>query len=208
MASLPPADAVLLAAGRSSRMGEPKGLVVVRGRRWVEHQIDAALAAGCGRVVVVLGHDRAEYERALPELGRRADVVVNPDPDRGPFSSLQAGLGQIAPLHAAFVLPVDVPAASPDVWAALAQEMTGGVQAVVPVLQGRGGHPVLLAPQFVAALLGRPATSRLDAELRALIPALVTPGTTPRLVRREVHDPRILLNLNAPEDWRKLEQDG
>ena len=198
-------------------MGEPKGLVVVRGRRWVEHQIDAALAAGCGRVVVVLGHDHAEYERALPELGRRADVVVNPDPDRGPFSSLQAALGQIAPLHAAFVLPVDVPAASPDVWAALLQEMAGDVQAVVPVLRGsgRGGHPVLLAPPLVAALRDRPPTSRLDVELRALVPAFVTPGASSpsggraaRLVRLEVADPRILLNLNAPEDWRKLEQDG
>ena len=179
-------------------MGEPKGLVVVKGRRWVEHQIEAIGRTGDRRVLLVLGHDQPAYEQALPQLDRLAEVVLNPDPDRGPFSSLQCGLAQVAPGTAVFVLPIDVPAPSPDVWTALLGALTAGGEAAVPVHEGGGGHPVLLAAPLVLRLLSRPPESRLDAELVEL-------STAKGVVRVPVSDPRIRLNLNAPEDWGKLE---
>ncbi len=206
MAALP--DVVVLAAGRSSRMGEPKGLVRVAGRPWLEVQLEALARAGLARVVVVLGFDRDAYARALPDLARRVTVELNPDPDRGPFSSLQHGLGAVA--GGAFVLPVDVPAASPPVWSALAHGLSGGgasrgrgpeatprpaYEAAVPTLEGRGGHPVLLAPPLVRRLLAAPATSRLDHELAAS-----------RVIHVAVSDPRIRLNLNRPEDWGTVDR--
>lgn len=194
-ATLPPV--VILAAGRSSRLGEPKGLVVVRGRPWIEHQLDGVRAAGVTRAVVVLGHDRERYA-GLPSLARRAVVVVvNPDPDRGSFSSLQEGLSALAPDEPAFVLPVDVPAARPETWAALAAAL-GNARAAVPGYESGGGHPVLLSPSFAAHLRGLdPAggESRLDVQLR------LSAGETARV---PVDDDRIRLNLNAPEDWGRL----
>jgi molybdenum cofactor cytidylyltransferase len=168
-------------------MGEPKGLVVFEGRPWIETQLDALAGR---RVVVVLGQDRARYLEALPALGPL--VVANPDPDRGPFSSLQVGLGLVAP-GPAFVLPVDVPAPSPSVWASLEDALRPDADAVLPVFDGRGGHPVLLAASFIPLLLSRDPSSRLDRELAAA-----------RAVRVPVDDPRVRLNLNAPEDWGKL----
>jgi molybdenum cofactor cytidylyltransferase len=190
---------VVLAAGRSSRMGEPKGLVPFRGRPWLLAQLDAIASAG-GRAVIVLGTDRERYLQALPGLAQRARLAFNDDPDRGPFSSLQCGLAaatSAAPAAAVFVLPVDVPAASPAVWRALRQALAGSptADAVVPELEGRGGHPVLLSPSTAALLQSRPATSRLDVELAAL----------PQILRAPVKDPFIRLNLNAPPDWGKLE---
>jgi molybdenum cofactor cytidylyltransferase len=179
-------------------MGEPKGLVVVKGRRWVEHQIEAIGQTGGPRLLLVLGHDQSSYEQALPQLDRLAEVVTNPDPDRGPFSSLQCGLAQVAPGTAVFVLPIDVPAPSPGVWTALLGALTAGVEAAVPVHEDRGGHPVLLAAPMVRRLLARPPESRLDVELAA----------ASGVVRVPVDDPRVRLNLNAPEDWGKLEADG
>ena len=101
-------------------MGEPKGLVLFEGRPWIETQLESL---GPRRVVVVLGHDRERYLEAVPGLARPAgplQVVVNPDPERGPFSSLQVGLSAVARSSegAAFVLPLDVPAASAATWAA------------------------------------------------------------------------------------------
>ncbi|HEX3345611.1 MAG TPA: NTP transferase domain-containing protein [Polyangiaceae bacterium] len=193
----PPADVVLLAAGRSSRMGQPKGLFPHRGRPWLESQLAAVEGR---RAVVVLGLDRALYLAALPGLASRPGVVVavNPDPDRGPFSSLQVGLAALgAPAVApVFVLPVDVPAASAPTWRALEDALGPTLDAAIPTHEGRGGHPVLLAPPFVAQLGRRdPASpdSRLDALLR-LAKAILVP----------VGDPRVRLNLNAPEDWGKL----
>ncbi len=119
-----PFDVVVLAAGRSSRMGEPKGLVTFRGRPWLLTQLDAIASVG-GRAVIVLGADRERYLQALPDLPQRARLAFNDDPDRGPFSSLQCGLAAATPDAAVFVLPVDVPAASGGVWGALREALAG-----------------------------------------------------------------------------------
>jgi molybdenum cofactor cytidylyltransferase len=195
MVAPPPSDVIVLAAGRSSRMGEPKGLVQVQGRPWLELQLDAIERAG-GRAVLVLGADRERYRQALPDLPERVRLAFNDDPDRGPFSSLQLGLALLGAGAPAFVLPVDVPAAGAAVWQALREALTTGVDAAVPVLEDRGGHPVLLAASTVAHLRDRPATSRLDAELAAL----------PRVARIPVKDLLVRLNLNAPQDWGKLDR--
>lgn len=208
-----PVPVVVLAAGRSSRMGEPKGLVLVEGRPWIAHQLDALQGRPPRRVILVLGHDRARYLEAVLGLGRRVDLVTNPDPDRGPFSSLQVGLSAVDAEQSTFVLPVDVPVPSQAVWDALEVALggretatgaalgPGSVEAAIPVHDGRGGHPVLLGPAFIARLVERdPARSRLDEELRALPP--------PKLARVPVEDPRIRLNLNAPGDWGKVAKGG
>ena len=103
MSGRPPADVVVLAAGRSSRMGVPKGLFPFEGRPWLLTQLSALASR---RVVLVLGHDAPRYDEAIPDLAARVDVAVNPDPDRGPFSSLQTGLARLPPDgRPAFVLP-------------------------------------------------------------------------------------------------------
>jgi molybdenum cofactor cytidylyltransferase len=185
-------DVVLLAAGRSSRMGEPKGLVLVHGRPWIDLQLDTIEGAGSS-AVVVLGFDRERYEAARTGLAGRARVVHNPDPDRGPFSSLQCGLAALPPGESAYVLPVDVPAPEVGVWARLSEALGPAIDAAVPTYEGRGGHPVLLSPRLVARLLGLPPASRLDLELAASTVARVPVG-----------DARVRMNLNVPEDWGKL----
>ncbi|HEY8091608.1 MAG TPA: NTP transferase domain-containing protein [Polyangiaceae bacterium] len=195
----PPAEAaptgtpvIVLAAGQSSRLGEPKGLVVVEGRTWIDRQLEAL---GGRRAVLVLGHDRDRYLPVILALGRPVDLVTNPDPDRGPFSSLQEGLAAVDAGSAAFVLPVDVPAPGKAVWEALEASL-GAAEAAVPVHEGKGGHPVLLGPALVARLLTRPASSRLDEELRAL----------PLVARVPVDDPRVGLNLNTASDWGRVRE--
>ncbi|HEY6461043.1 MAG TPA: NTP transferase domain-containing protein [Polyangiaceae bacterium] len=209
------AGVVILAAGRSSRLGEPKGLVLVEGTPWILRQLDAI---GGRRVVVVLGHDRDRYLASVPELAARAHVVTNPDPERGPFSSLQVGLAASEPGVSTFVLPVDVPAAGESVWTALEAALAAGaavpgrteapleapsadISAAIPEHEGRGGHPVLLGAGLAAEILGLPASSRLDEVLRR-------PRARARVVRVPVSDPRVRLNLNTAEDWGKVRVGG
>jgi len=197
-------EVVILAAGRSSRMGEPKGLWAIGGKPWLEHQLDAIDALGAG-AVLVLGFDRQRYLEALPELEDRVSVVVNPAPQHGPFSSMQCGLRVSG--SPAFILPVDVPVAAPAVWQALYEAWqrggsgegprTGsGIDAAVPFHEGAGGHPVLLSAAMVTHVLGLHAESRLDHVMRDWEPG--------RIARIPVLDRRVRLNLNAPEDWGKL----
>jgi molybdenum cofactor cytidylyltransferase len=192
---------VVLAAGRSSRLGSPKWLVAWNGRPWLEAQIDAIRDAGIERVVLVLSREiEPSYRSAVPSLDSRCAVVENDDPARGPFSSLQCGLSRIGRGASAFVLPVDVPAAGTEVWRSLAGALREGVDAVVPSLEGRGGHPVLLHAAFVKQLLAlSPVEGRLDLALR--VRAAERPGS---VVRVPVADGRVRLNLNTPADWGKL----
>ena len=179
-------DVVVLAAGRSSRMGQPKGLVTFRGKPWLVHQLEAALGAGVSPIFV-LGYDAERYRAALADVLALpgVSVVTNPEPSRGPFSSLQCGLGAVG-RAASFVLPIDVPAPEGSLWPALLAAL-GDADGVIPTHEGRGGHPVLLSAALVARLMGAPPTSRLDAELGAS-----------RVVRLPVSDPRVRLNWNAP----------
>jgi CTP:molybdopterin cytidylyltransferase MocA len=191
-------------------MGEPKGLVQVAGRPWLDHQLQALEGR---RVIVVLGDDRDGYLAAMPSLAQRVVIAVNPAPERGPFSSLQVGLACVTPETPAFVLPIDVPVASATVWLQLERALTLSWAAAVPTNgdDERGGHPVLLSSRFLATLLGRPATGRLDHELASLQGGEGRdPGRSQAeghgVVRVRVGDPRVRLNLNAPEDWAKLVQ--
>src|SRR5690348_14516463 len=90
-------DGLILAAGASSRMGRDKAAIELYGRSFLEHCV-AALAPHCRQIVIVLGYHAGAIEAALrprtemfPEAARLL-WTRNPAPERGPFSSLQAGL--------------------------------------------------------------------------------------------------------------------
>ncbi len=86
---------VILMAGRSRRMGQPKAIVEIRGQPTLTHPLNVARAVNVGDVVLVLGPDRDVVQAAVDTSGAR--VVVNADPDRGLASSLAAGVRAAGP---------------------------------------------------------------------------------------------------------------
>lgn len=181
---------VLLAAGRSRRMGASKALLDFHGRPWLVAQVQAIRAQTSGAIRVVLGPQNQE-EAELLRGEDSVQVVLNSEPDRGPFSSLQAGLGGLP--GPAFLGPLDCPVA--PLLESLHQALLPGLEAVVPTFEGRGGHPVHLSTGMIARLLsldpGGP-DSRLDVQLRSA-----------RVRRLEIADPRVTLNLNTTEAWQR-----
>ncbi len=102
---------IILAGGKSSRMGTPKGLLNYRGDFWLLEQLKRFKAASGGRAIVVLGFHKEQYYEKIPwlrtavdlpahQLGLEVSVVVNPSPEHGQFSSL---------LSAISILPVRPP---------------------------------------------------------------------------------------------------
>ena len=85
---------VLLAAGMSTRMGEPKGLLAWMGSTLVEYQLEQLGASRVEGVVVVLGH---EAESVMGRVAGRmgVKVVVNREYERGRASSVVAGVGAV-----------------------------------------------------------------------------------------------------------------
>jgi molybdenum cofactor cytidylyltransferase len=153
-------DCILLAAGASSRMGRPKLLLPFRGTTIIGAAIGTVLDAGLRAIVVTRPGDE-ELRRAL--AGRAGvELVVNPEPERGMLSSLQAGAPRVR-TERFFFLPADMPFVGMDVFYSLATRRVAGP--VIPIAGGRKGHPVLMPSALIPALLALP----YDAPLKDLI---------------------------------------
>jgi len=192
---------ILLAAGESTRMGQPKGTLDYHGRPWLVEQLRRVSQAGVNQVVLVAASAANVYRQALAaaEMPESLEVIeaLNPRPQEGIFSSLLCGLrtGSMDG-RSAFVLPIDVPCPARSAFVQLTSALAPGVRAALPTFQRRGGHPVLLSPEFIAKLILIPRNleARLDIQLHKLGPSEVK--------RVEVVDASVTMNLNTPEEWR------
>lgn len=135
--------ALLLAAGSSVRMGQPKLLLELGGQTLLRRAVEQAKASKADEVVVVVGPMRAEMERELAGTG--AQLVDNPDHLSGMASSLRAGIRALGPdVEAAVVLLGDQPFQDRVVIDRLVDAYRAGEQPiVVPLYAGRRGNPVL-----------------------------------------------------------------
>jgi nicotine blue oxidoreductase len=129
---------VLLAAGEGKRLGTPKALVELGGRRLVDRGVDLLASGGTAPVVVVTG--------AVPLTVPGAVVVVNPDWASGMGSSLAAGLRALPTDCAAAVIAlVDQPLIGAAVVRRLISAWLAGAELAVAAYDGRPRNPVLLA---------------------------------------------------------------
>ncbi|GLI39357.1 molybdenum cofactor cytidylyltransferase [Geobacter hydrogenophilus] len=195
MEARPRVAGIVLAAGRSTRMGRPKQILPFRGRTVLECVVDNALTSGLHRVVVVLGH---EAEAVMPLLGhRRVTTVVNPVYREGQSSSLKAGLGALtAETDAALFLLGDQPLVTPDtinlVIAAFADSPS---PIVIPTFEGHRGNPVLFGRETfprIEALSGDHGARGLFREY----------GDDIRSI--DVQTPAIHFDLDTEEDYLRL----
>jgi molybdenum cofactor cytidylyltransferase len=150
--------AIVLAAGRSTRMGSNKLVAEIKGEPLIRVAVEQALASRADPVIVVTGHERERVEKALADLKVR--FVHNPDFADGLSTSLKAGLAAV-PLEAdgAIICLGDMP----QVRAAMIDRLIAafdparGALIVVPTIEGKRGNPVVWSRRFfpeLAALEG------------------------------------------------------
>ena len=191
--------AIVLAAGKSSRMGRLKPLLPLpEGDTFLARIVQTLRAADVEDVVVVVGHDAALVERAFESQPLAARFVRNDEYEAGQLSSLEAGLRVIdrPGVVAALVTPVDVPLFSVATVRALLQRYRRApVPVVRPAAGGRHGHPVLIDRCLFAELIG--ADPALGA--RAVIRAHASSGADV-----EVDDPGAFLDIDTPEEYERL----
>ena len=140
---------MVLAAGASSRLGEPKQLAVVGGERLLERAVRVAGEAGCSPVVVVLGARAREIEQACG-LGA-ARVMRNADWEEGMASSIRLGVAALAgAVDALVVMGCDQPAVTAAHLRAL---MADGDSVTASAYAGRRGVPACFAADCFQELL-------------------------------------------------------
>jgi len=197
---------VILAAGESSRMGRDKALLPWPPTASAHApSTDTFLSATIRLfslttefVVVVVGNNEAELAPIV--YGNGASLVVNPDPSRGQFSSLQTGLHEVLNhgRDAALVTLVDRPPASAKTIQTLRHAFESADQsvwAVVPEFSGKHGHPYIAGREMIEAFLRAPATSNAR---------VIEHQHQEHIQYVRVNDPLVAANINTPEEYAEL----
>ena len=187
--------AIVLAAGRSTRMGGPNKLLeTISGKPLVRIAAEQALSSRASPVVVVSGHERARIEAALASLDVR--LVHNPDYAQGLSTSVKAGLAALPPeSEAAIVCLGDMP----QVTSALIDRLIAAFDpernalVVLPTFSGKRGNPVLWSRRFFPELMALEG----DVGARHLI------GAYPEVVTEvPVENAAAMVDIDTPDALR------
>jgi 4-nitrophenyl phosphatase len=186
---------IVLAAGGSSRFGQPKQLLDWAGTPLVAHAADVALDADVGPVIVVLGYRAQAVQAALG--GRDIQAAMNWRWEDGLSTSVQVGLAALPPeTGAAILMPCDQPLLTASLLQALADRFAETDAAVIhPTCAGRRGPPTLFS-------------RRLFPELAAVTGDVGGRGIIARhadaVATIEIDDIEALADIDTPADYERL----
>ena len=186
--------AVILSGGASRRMRSPKALLPYQGRPFLEHLLEVTALPEIGPRRVVLGADAEPIAKAV--LLKPDEIVINEDWEKGQLSSIQAALRSLPPGTDGMLLClIDHPLISVELVRELIEQFYASKKAIVlPVYEGRRGHPVI----FSAALYDELLRAPLETGARAVVWAHA--GEVEEL---RTNEEGCVLNLNDPETMNK-----
>ncbi len=190
-------SAVVLAAGRSARLGEPKQLLKAGKKTVLETVIHRFEMSGVEEVVLVLGY-RADEILKKSEFGD-ARVVVNLDYEQGLASSLRVGIDAINPGASAVIVALgDQPLLSVHTIDSLLEKYseTHGL-IVAPFLERRRGNPVL----FDKSLFPELRKMQGDEGAKGVIERMKD-----KVVKVQVEDFGVLLDIDTEEDYLRFRE--
>lgn len=157
--------AIVPAAGKAERFGGGKLTAHIDGEPLLNHTLRSLLEGGVARVIVVVAPG-AEFPAVSMLQDARVTTVINPEPARGMFSSIQAGIAA-ADGDPILVLPADMPFVKSATVAAVLAAARESHQIASPRYNGRHGHPVALPALMRDAILNALASSTLATLLGA-----------------------------------------
>jgi CTP:molybdopterin cytidylyltransferase MocA len=185
-----PCPAVILAAGASQRLGQPKSLVAVGKTTLVGLAYQKLAKAGCSPILIVT---RSELSVQIMQAAIGSTVIVNSAPEEGRTGSIQCGILSLAGdkgrmPRRVIIAPVDRPGWTVEhVKSLLLTESSSTLAS-----NGRRGHPLLLDSDAIQSVLAAPTQS----SLRDLV----------SFAEVVVDGPLLGLNIDQPDDLILLKQ--
>lgn len=186
-------NAIVLAAGESRRMGEPKPLLRFGRTTFLDQIVSVLRLSEVDRITVVLGAEAELIQGSIDLSG--TDVVVNKDYLEGQLSSLIAGLRNAPPqTDAILVCLVD----NPFITTAMVNRIVSRFKQtqspiVVPIFMGRRGHPALFSKVLFTELLHAPAHEGARYVLHS---------NEDRVSEVETPEEATLTRIDTPDDYR------
>ena len=191
---------IVLAAGRSRRMGRAKALLPVgsSGETFVARIVRMLRDGGVDDVLIVVADEEPSIAAALVDVEPPPRCVVNRTPDSGQHSSLQVGLREVDRPGVGGVLAtlVDVPLITAGVVRALLEAHSRTRAPVVrPVRRGRHGHPVIFDRSVFDELRSATAATGAKAVVR---------NHAAESVQVPVEDEGAFLDIDTPGDYERV----
>lgn len=188
-------SAIILSAGKSSRMGVPKfSLKFNETTTFLENIINEYSKFGCSEIVVVLNPDSASYFKQLGlNLPLNSKIIINEHPEWERFYSLKLGAKALDFPANTFVSNIDNPFVNQDVLKCLASNGEG-FNYVNPTFNGKGGHPFLISEKVIVDLINE---EQDQIHLKEFLSRYTRKSV-------EVNDDKILVNINTEEEFKRL----
>jgi len=184
---------LILAAGNSERMGEPKALLKFdTGTTFIEKITNTYVQSGVEQIVIVVNRELSILlkERAI-HLPSRVILVLNDRPDLGRFYSLKTGVPKVSPEHTCFLQNIDNPFTSIKILEELYIHRNEA-DVIVPKFQNRSGHPVLLSPVVLKEIS---SSAELEVKINDFLKRFL-------INKIETSDESILANINSLADYQ------
>jgi len=189
---------MVLAAGRSRRMGAFKPLLPFGNQTVIESSIANLRAAGANQIIIVVGHRGDEIQEQLASTD--VSFAINHNPDSPMASSIALGMCQVSDgSEAVLITPADHPAVPAQTIKSIVKAWEGGAALVQPEYEGRGGHPVLVSRKYFEELRQLDRTSGLRGFFS------LHRGETSRL---PVNSPFVARDMDTWEDYLALHQEA
>jgi molybdenum cofactor cytidylyltransferase len=186
-----PAVAIVPAAGKAERFGSPKLVADLDGEPLIDRTLLSLLDGGVARIIVVTGPE-SDLSKSRRVADSRVTIVINPDPSRGMLSSIQAGLATASGDPILF-LPADMPFVTSATVAEIIGACVQRQRLIVPIHEGRSGHPIAIPDAMRRAVLTALPTSSLKDALAPF---------RPMADELAVGDPGILRDVDVTDDLR------
>ena len=190
---MPETCAIILAAGKSERMGTNKLLLPFHGKPMINTVIDNVIQSGVNHIMVVLGAFREDMITAIEKLP--VIQCYNADFEIGMFTSVQCGFRNMpSTTDAAIVFLGDQPMIPGEVTRRIIQAYTQSKKGIlIPVYNGRRGHPLLIDKKYASTI----AALGPDEGLRNLFVKY-----TDDIQEVEVPAPGILRDIDTDLDYK------
>jgi len=148
--------AVILAAGKSERMGKNKLLIKFHGKKLIDYILDVMKDSKIDETVIVLGYKPWEITNSIKTRLRCVKIVVNEGFEEGMTSSFKVGLKEVENADAVFLVLGDQPLLKPKLINAMIDKMERNEKRFLiasPICEGKKGHPVLFSKKLFREIL-------------------------------------------------------
>jgi molybdenum cofactor cytidylyltransferase len=188
-------SAIILAAGESKRMGQPKQLLPFRGSTILGQIMENLLPSQAAEIIVVLG---SQAEKMIPQISREpVKIVVNPDFEQGMSSSIKCGLSRIsAAADGVMIVLGDQPLIEKETIDLLIEKHRQSERGIIlPVYKGLRGHPVIFTMKYKDELM------RLTGDIGG---KQIVERHPSDVLEVEVDCESVVISIDAESDYQSL----